>query len=86
MLVVVLLIMINFEFIVEKFKKIVRIQFKNNFVVYVLIGIEDMDDEKFVENVEVVFNVIINKFECGENQVKLVYIKIIMGLVVKVER
>lgn len=78
--------MTNLEPIVEKLKKTVRIQLKNNPVVHAPIGTEDMDDEKLAENAEAVLNAIINKLERGENQVKSVYIKTTMGPAVKVER
>lgn len=78
--------MTNLEPIVNKLKKTVRIQLKNNPVVHARIGTEDMDDEKLAENAEAVLNAIINKLERGENQVKSVYIKTTMGPAVKVER
>ncbi|AFL94612.1 50S ribosomal protein L1P [Thermococcus cleftensis] len=78
--------MTNLEPIVNKLKKTVRIQLKNNPVVHARIGTEDMDDEKLAENAEAVLNAILNKLERGENQVKSVYIKTTMGPAVKVER
>ncbi|WP_457741821.1 50S ribosomal protein L1 [Thermococcus sp.] len=78
--------MTNLEPIVNKLKKTVRIQLKNNPVVHAPIGTEDMDDEKLAENAEAVLNAIINKLERGENQIKSVYIKTTMGPAVKVER
>ncbi|EEB75004.1 50S ribosomal protein L1 [Thermococcus sp. AM4] len=78
--------MTNLEPIVNRLKKTVRIQLKNNPVVHAPIGTEDMDDEKLAENAEAVLNAIINKLERGENQVKSVYIKTTMGPAVKVER
>ena len=78
--------MTNLEPIVNKLKKTVRIQLKNNPVVHAPIGTEDMDDEKLAENAEAVLNAIINKLERGENQVKSVYVKTTMGPAVKVER
>ncbi|RLF64497.1 MAG: 50S ribosomal protein L1, partial [Thermoplasmata archaeon] len=62
--------MTNLEPIVERLKRTVRIQLKNNPVVHARIGTEDMDDEKLAENAEAVLNAIINKLERGENQVK----------------
>ena len=78
--------MTNLEPIVNKLKRTVRIQLKNNPVVHAPIGTEDMDDEKLAENAEAVLNAIINKLERGENQVKSVYVKTTMGPAVKVER
>lgn len=78
--------MTNLEPIVEKLKRTVRVQLKNNPVVHAPIGTEDMEDEKLAENAEAVLNAIINKLERGENQVKSVYIKTTMGPAVKVER
>ncbi|WP_297512673.1 50S ribosomal protein L1 [Thermococcus sp.] len=78
--------MTNLEPIVNRLKKTVRIQLKNNPVVHAPIGTEDMDDEKLAENAEAVLNAIINKLERGENQVKSVYVKTTMGPAVKVER
>ncbi|ASJ01376.1 50S ribosomal protein L1 [Thermococcus gorgonarius] len=78
--------MTNLEPIVEKLKKTVRIQLKNNPVVHARIGTENMDDEKLAENAEAVLQAIINKLERGENQIKSVYVKTTMGPAVKVER
>lgn len=78
--------MTNLEPIVNKLKKTVRLQLKNNPVVHAPIGIETMDDEELVENAEAVLNAVLNKLERGENQVKSVYIKTTMGPAVKVER
>ena len=78
--------MTNLEPIVEKLKRTVRIQLKNNPVVHTRIGTEDMDDEKLAENAEAVLNAILNKLERGENQVRSVYVKTTMGPAVKVER
>ncbi|MBO8175809.1 MAG: 50S ribosomal protein L1, partial [Thermococcus sp.] len=77
--------MTNLEPIVNKLKKTVRIQLKNNPVVHAPVGTETMDDEKIAENIETVLNAIIGKLERGENQVKSVYVKTTMGPAVKVE-
>ncbi|AIF68882.1 50S ribosomal protein L1 [Palaeococcus pacificus DY20341] len=78
--------MTNLEPIVNKLKKTVRIQLKNNPVIHAPIGMEDMDDDKLAENMEAVITAILNKLERGENQVKSVYVKTTMGPAVKVER
>ncbi|ADT83171.1 50S ribosomal protein L1 [Thermococcus barophilus] len=75
----------NLEPIVNKLKKTVRIQLKNNPVVHAPVGTETMEDEKIAENIETVLNAIIGKLERGENQVKSVYVKTTMGPAVKVE-
>jgi large subunit ribosomal protein L1 len=78
--------MTNLEPIIERTKRTVRVQLKNNPVVHAPIGTEDMDDEKLAENAEAVLNAILGKLERGENQVKSVYVKTTMGPAVKVER
>ncbi len=78
--------MTNLEPIVERLKRTVRIQLKNNPVIHTRIGTEDMDDEKLAENAEAVLNAIIGKLERGENQVRSVYVKTTMGPAVKMER
>jgi len=77
--------MTNLEPIVNKLKKTVRIQLKNNPVIHAPVGIETMDDEKLAENIETVINAIIGKLERGENQVKSVYVKTTMGPAVKIK-
>jgi len=77
--------MTNLEPIVNKLKKTVRIQLKNNPVVHAPVGTETMEDKKIAENIETVLNAIIGKLERGENQVKSVYVKTTMGPAVKVE-
>ncbi|MDV3104168.1 50S ribosomal protein L1 [Thermococcus waiotapuensis] len=78
--------MTNLEPIVEKLKKTVRIQLKDNPVVHAPIGTEEMEEEKLAENAEAVLNAIINKLQRGESQIKSVYVKTTMGPAVKVER
>ncbi|MDK2869672.1 MAG: large subunit ribosomal protein [Pyrococcus sp.] len=71
--------------IVERLKKTVRIQLKNNPVVHAPVGTEKMSDEEIAENIEAVLNAIIGKLERGESQVKSVYVKTTMGPAVKIE-
>ncbi|ASJ10156.1 50S ribosomal protein L1 [Thermococcus sp. P6] len=78
--------MTNIEPIVERLKRTVRIQLKNNPVVHAPIGTENMEDEKLAENAEAVLNAVLSKLERGENQVKSVYVKTTMGPAVKIER
>ncbi|WP_456398408.1 50S ribosomal protein L1 [Palaeococcus sp. (in: euryarchaeotes)] len=78
--------MTNLEPIVNKLKKTVRLQLKNNPVLHAPIGIENMEDEKIAENAEALLNAVINKLERGEHQVRSVYVKTTMGPAVKVER
>lgn len=77
--------MTNIEPIVEKLKKTVRIQLKDNPVVHAPVGTEKMSDEQLAENIEAVLNAIIGKLERGENQIRSVYVKTTMGPAVRVE-
>jgi len=72
--------------IVERLKRTVRIQLKNNPVVHAPVGSEKMSDEELAENIEAVLNAITGKLERGENQIRSVYVKTTMGPAVKVER
>jgi large subunit ribosomal protein L1 len=78
--------MTNLEPILNRLKRTIRVQLKNNPVVHAPVGTEDMDEEKLAENAETVLNAVLGKLERGENQVKSVYIKTTMGPAVKVER
>ncbi len=78
--------MTNLEPILNRLKRTIRVQLKNNPVVHAPVGTEDMDEDKLAENAEAVLNAVMGKLERGENQVKSVYIKTTMGPAVKVER
>ena len=52
--------------------------------IQILVGTQDMDDEKLAENIEAVLAVLDRNLEKGRNQIKSMYIKATMGSVVRV--
>jgi large subunit ribosomal protein L1 len=73
------------EPIVERLKKTVRIRTKDNPVIHIPIGTENMDDQKLVENAEAALKFIERKLEKGLNNIKSVYLSTTMGPSIKVE-
>lgn len=70
--------------IVDKLKRTVRIKTKDQAVIRVLAGSEDMDDQKIVENVDAILNFLEKKLENGYDNMKSVHIKTTMGQSVKI--
>lgn len=69
----------------EASKKSVRIALKDSPVIHVPIGTEKMDDEKVLKNLYAVYNAVKDKLPKGRNNIKSVFIKLTMGIPVKVE-
>ena len=71
--------------ILNQYKKNARIRMRNNPVVHLRVGNENMDEDKVVENVQRVINFLEGKFERGARHIKSVYLKTTMGPAIKVE-
>jgi large subunit ribosomal protein L1 len=74
----------NLEVLVRTAKKTSRIVLKENPVIHLTVGKEDMEDEKVARNVESVVNLLQEKMPKGKENIKSVYIKLTMGKAVKV--
>jgi|Deesub1362A_J573_1020465.scaffolds.fasta_scaffold00005_108 large subunit ribosomal protein L1 len=70
--------------LVDRLRKTVRIRTKENPVIHVPVGTENMEDKKIVENIEAVLGFIERKLEKGYNNIKSVYLSTTMGPSVKV--
>nr|MDO8076151.1 50S ribosomal protein L1 [Candidatus Freyarchaeota archaeon] len=71
--------------ILNQYKKNARIRMRNNPVVHLRVGNENMDEDKVAENVQSVINFLEGKFERGARHIKSVYLKTTMGPAIKVE-
>ncbi|MEE8401949.1 MAG: 50S ribosomal protein L1 [Candidatus Hydrothermarchaeaceae archaeon] len=69
--------------IVERLKKTVKIKTKDQPVVKVIAGSEEMDDEKLAINIAAILKLLERKLERGQNNIKSIYIKTTMGKSVK---
>lgn len=65
--------------IVEKLKKTVKIKTKDQPVVKVIAGSEEMDDAKLAINIDAILKFLERKLERGQNNIKSIYIKTTMG-------
>lgn len=72
------------EPLIEKFKKTVAIDSKNQPVVHSLIGTEDMSDTDLAENALAVINTVERELPRGEGNIAAVYMKTTMGKPIKV--
>jgi len=70
--------------IVERLKKTIRIKTKDQPVVKVLAGTDEMDSKKLTENIDAILKFVERKLERGQNNMKSIYIKTTMGQSVKV--
>jgi large subunit ribosomal protein L1 len=69
------------EPIIERLRKTVRIRTKENPVIHVPIGTEEMQDDKLVQNISTVLEFVGRKLE---GNIKSVYLSTTMGRSVKV--
>jgi large subunit ribosomal protein L1 len=69
--------------IIEKLKKTIKIKTKDQPVVKVLAGSEEMDIQKLAENIEAILTLMERKLEKGQDNMKSIYIKTTMGPSVK---
>ncbi len=74
----------NLKPIVERANKTVKIRLKENPVIHLPVGSENMEISKIAENVKTVLETIESKLEKGKSQIADVYIKTTMGPAVKV--
>ncbi len=70
--------------IINQYKKNVRLRMRNNPMINLRVGNEEMDEKKVVDNVQSVISFIEGKFEKGSRNIKSVYLKTTMGPAIKV--
>ena len=68
----------------ERTQATIKVGVKQQPSIQILVGTQDMDDEKLAENIEAVLAVLDRNLEKGRNQIKSMYIKATMGSVVRV--
>lgn len=71
--------------IVDRLKKTVRVKTREQPLIHVPIGTEDMDDDKLTENIYTVLKFVEQKMDKGTGNFKSVYLNTTMGPSVKVE-
>ncbi|MBR4397259.1 MAG: 50S ribosomal protein L1 [Methanobrevibacter sp.] len=72
------------EPLLERAQATIKVGVKQQPSIQILVGTQDMDDEKLAENIEAVLAVLDRNLEKGRNQIKSMYIKATMGSVVRV--
>ncbi len=69
----------------ERYNRTVRIKMKDQPVISVSVGTEEMDDDKISENCEAVVGAIERKLEKGSYHIKNIFIKTTMGMPIRVK-
>ena len=72
------------EPLLERVQSTIKVGVKQQASIQILVGTQDMEDEKLAENIEAVLTVLDRNLEKGRNQIKSMYIKATMGSVVRV--
>ncbi|MCQ2737504.1 MAG: 50S ribosomal protein L1 [archaeon] len=72
------------EPLLERLQSTIKVGVKQQPSIQILVGTQDMDDEKLAENIEAVLAILDRNLEKGRNQIKSMYIKATMGSVVRV--
>ena len=72
------------EPLLERVQATIKVGVKQQPSIQILVGTQDMEDEKLAENIEAVLAVLDHNLEKGRNQIKSMYIKATMGSVVRV--
>jgi large subunit ribosomal protein L1 len=75
---------VRIEPLLERTQATIKVGVKQQPSIQILVGTQDMDDEKLAENIEAVLAVLDRNLEKGRNQIKSMYIKATMGSVVRV--
>lgn len=75
---------IKVEPLLKKLQSTVKVGVKDQPSIQIIIGTQDMDEEKLAENIEAVLAILDRNLEKGRNQIKSMYIKTTMGSVVRV--
>lgn len=68
----------------EKLQKTVRIQTKNELIVKVPVGMENMKDEEIADNISVIYNSLLSTLPQDKDNIKNVLIKLTMSPAVKI--
>lgn len=71
--------------VLDQYKRNARIRMRDNPVIHLRVGNENMDEKKIADNVQSVINFLEGKFEKGSRNIKSVYLKTTMGPAIKVE-
>jgi len=74
----------NLEVVTKKLASTVRLFAKTKPLIQLHVGMEDMDDEKIVENVMSAYKALVNKLPGEESNIRSVYVKLTMGKSIKV--
>ncbi|MBM4240793.1 MAG: 50S ribosomal protein L1 [Euryarchaeota archaeon] len=72
------------EPILERLKNTIKIRIKDQPVIQVIVGSQEMEDEMIADNIETVLSIMDRKLEKGRTQIKSMYVKTTMGPVVRV--
>ena len=72
------------EPLLDRVQSTIKVGVKQQPSIQILVGTQDMEDEKLAENIEAVLAVLEKKKKKGRNQIKSMYIKATMGSVVRV--
>ncbi|MCQ2976933.1 MAG: 50S ribosomal protein L1 [archaeon] len=75
---------VKVEPLLERLESTIKVGVKQQPSIQILVGTQDMDDEKLAENIEAVLAILDRNLEKGRNQIKSMYIKATMGSVVRV--
>lgn len=75
---------VKVEPLLERLQATIKVGIKQQPSIQILVGTQDMDDEKLAENIEAVLAILDRNLEKGRSQIKSMYIKATMGSVVRV--
>ncbi|MFH1364165.1 MAG: 50S ribosomal protein L1 [Candidatus Aenigmatarchaeota archaeon] len=75
----------NPEPFIKMAKRTIRISLRDNPVIHISVGTEDMEDEKVVKNIDAVLNFIKEKLPKGQTNIKSAYLKLTMSKPVRLE-
>jgi len=73
----------NLISMVEEKRGVLKIQLKDSPTIHIIIGTEDMEDQKIAENIDAAIKNIVPKLPKGKEQVKNFVVKLTMGKPVK---
>lgn len=75
----------NLKIVHDRLQKLIRVQTKNAPAIKCAVGTEKMPDEHLVDNIQTIYNGILNVLPNAENSIKDISLKLTMGSLIKVE-
>ena len=73
----------NLKAMIEEKRNVLKIHLKDSPTIHIVVGTEDIEDEKIAENIDAIIKNVMSKLPKGKDQIKNYVVKLTMGKPVK---